>query len=279
MASSSSLVHLLLLIPALLLLLMSNKSLRCEAGNVLYDIGPMYPGEFLKYQDYVLMLQLDCNLVLYDKSKKIWSTETSATSCSLELKTTGELVLSSGSGESIWSSSGRSPKLGKYVLVLQEDRNLVVYGPLVWQTNTGLSTIYPPPTPIDMDGSSENVLIPRHVRYPGNSLKNGQWELKLETNCNLVLYEEGDKVIWSTNTEGKIEDGCYLKNDANGNVGVYNGNGEKIWETGTSNDHSLLVLQNDRNLALYGPPIWATYTQLPSTHLHTNTTTLPLFSS
>ncbi|KAJ8623766.1 hypothetical protein MRB53_032296 [Persea americana] len=91
----------------------------------------MYPGEFLKYQDYLLMLQLDFNLVFYDKSKKIWSTETNASSCSLELKTTGELVLSSGSRQSMWSKSGRSPKLGKYVLVLQEDRNLVVWTPSV----------------------------------------------------------------------------------------------------------------------------------------------------
>ncbi|XXG84924.1 hypothetical protein AAC387_Pa11g0124 [Persea americana] len=268
---ASRLVH-LLLIPALLLL-------RCEAGNVLYNIGPMYPGGFLKYQDYVLMLQLDCNLVLYDKSETVWSTKTKASSCSLQLKITGELVLSSGSGETLWSSRRRGSKLGKYVFVLQEDRNLVVYGTPLWDTSTSLSTpIYPPRIPIDKDPRAANVLIPRRILYPGDSLKNGQWELKLETNCNLVLYEDGDKVIWATNVTRNVVDGCYLRNNVAGNLVVYDGSGNTIWATGTSTTHSLLVLQSDRDLILYGPAIWASST-IPSTHVHKNATTLPLLSA
>ncbi|RWR91657.1 mannose-specific lectin 3-like protein [Cinnamomum micranthum f. kanehirae] len=269
---AGGLVH-LLLIPALFLL-------RCEAGNVLYNIGPMYRGGFLKYKDYVLMLQLDCNLVLYDKNKAVWSTKTKASSCSLQLKTTGELVLSGRSGETLWSSGTRGSEQGKYVFVLQEDRNLVVYGTQLWDTNTGLSTpIHPPLTPIDMDPRAENALIPRRILYPGNSVKKGQWELKLETNCNLVLYEDGDKVIWATNVTGKKEDGCYLKNDAEGGLYVNDGSGNTIWTTGTSTPLSLLVLQSDRDLVLYGPAIWASST-IPSTHLHKNaTTTLPLLSA
>ncbi|RWR91656.1 mannose-binding lectin ALA [Cinnamomum micranthum f. kanehirae] len=224
MASNSRLVH-LLLIPALLLL-------RCEAGNVFYNIGPMYPGGFLRYQDYVLMLQLDCNLVLYDRNETVWSTNTEASSCSLQLQGTGELVLSNGSGGTLWSSGRRGSRQGNYVFVLQEDRNLVVYGPPLWDANTSLSTpIYPPRTPIDMDPRAENVLIPRRILYPGYSLKNGQWELKLETDCNLVLYEDGDKVIWATNVTGNIVDGCYLRNNLGGNVVVYDGSGNTIWAT------------------------------------------------
>lgn len=273
-----------ILIPAFLLLLLSNKPMRCEAGNVLAVTGPMYPGQFLRYQDYVLMLQPDCNLVLYDKSQTIWATNTKASTCSLTLQRTGELVLSDGSGNRMWGSNKKGGQ-GNYVLVLQKDRNLVVYGTGRWCSKTNLAATSPPRIPIDMDMRAENVLIPGSILYPGNSLKNGKWELKLESSCNLVLYEDGDKVIWSTNTAGKAT-ACYLRIEVNGNLNLYSGAGNKIWTTGTGAGYSVLVLQNDRNLCIYGPGIWNTGTQksglsLPFSHYDdTNTTTiLPILSS
>lgn len=270
-----------ILIPAFLLMLLSNKPMRCEAGNVLSVTGPMYPGQFLRNQDYVLMLQPDCNLVLYDKSQTIWATNTKASTCSLTLQRTGELVLSDGSGKRLWGSS-KTGGQGNYVLVLQKDRNLVVYGTGRWCSKTNLVATSPPRIPIDMDMRAEYVLYPGSFLYPGNSLKNGKWELKLEPSCNLVLYEDGDKVIWSTNTAGKAN-ACYLRIEVNGNLNLYSGAGIIIWTSGTGAGYSALVLQNDRNLCVYGPGIWNTGTQksglgLPFAHPNTNSTipTLPL---
>lgn len=277
---ASRLVH-LLLIPALFLLLLSNKPLRCEAGSVLNEIGPMYPGQFLRNEDYVLMLQPDCNLVLYDKSQTIWATNTKASTCSLTLERTGELVLSDGSGNRMWGSNRRGGQ-GHYVLVLQKDRNLVVFGPGRWDSGTGVATS-PPRIPISMDMRAENVLYPGSILYPGNSLKNENWELKLESSCNLVLYEDGDEVIWSTNTAGKAN-ACYLKMELTGNLNLYAGGGNTLWTAGRSVGNSVLVLQNDRNLVIRGPAIWTSATQtsrlsLPFAHHDANTiTTLPLLS-
>ncbi|XXG84926.1 hypothetical protein AAC387_Pa11g0126 [Persea americana] len=276
--------YFVIVISAFLLLLLSNNPLRCEAGNVLYVTGPMYPGQFLRNQDYVLMLQPDCNLVLYDKSQAFWATNTKASTCSLTLERTGELVLSNGSGNRMWGSNKKGGQ-GDYVLVLQKDRNLVVYGPPRWASKTQVAATSPPRIPTDMDMRAENVLYPGSILYPGNSLKNKNWELRLEPSCNLVLYENGDKVIWSTNTAGKAN-ACYLKMELNGNLHLYAGGGNTLWAAGTGAGYSVLVLQSDRNLVIFGPGIWNTGTPksglgLPaSLHHDTNTiTTLPLFSS
>lgn len=117
-----------------------------------------------------------------------------------------------------------------------------------------------PRAPFDPDIRAENVLIPGSVFYPGNALKNENWELKLESNCNLVLYENGDNVVWDTNTGGKA-DTCYLRMETSGNLVLYNGSGENMWASNTAGaGYSVLVLQNDRNLVICGPAIWATST-------------------
>lgn len=129
-SSSSSSLPSLVLLKAILLLLISNNPLKCKAGNVLYSAGPMYPGQFLKYKDYKLALQQDCNMVLSDNSggNQVWATNTGSSACYLKLHGTGLAALYNNVGNRIWNTNKQNGN-GNSVLVLRKDRNLAIYGP------------------------------------------------------------------------------------------------------------------------------------------------------
>ncbi|KAJ3686232.1 hypothetical protein LUZ61_015396 [Rhynchospora tenuis] len=103
------------------------------ADNVLYSGDTLYGGQSLSYGNYILTMQTDCNLVLYDHGRAVWSSNTynKGYSCTLRMQTDGNLVIYDGSNRAIWATNtGRQQ--GNYVLVVQRDRNLVIYGGAIW---------------------------------------------------------------------------------------------------------------------------------------------------
>ncbi|XP_074567983.1 mannose-specific lectin-like [Curcuma longa] len=109
------------------------------AHNVLYTNEKLQEGQSLTLDDYAFTLQSGCNLVLYDKDEAVWSsnTEGKGDNCFLTMQTDGNLVLYElGNDNSVWNSETGHNPLGTYVLVLQRDRNVVVYGPSKWTTGT-----------------------------------------------------------------------------------------------------------------------------------------------
>ena len=123
----------LLAIPAVLGLLVPS----CMADNVLYTDESLYTGQSLTYGAYYLVMQTDCNLVLYDAGKPIWATDTGGlgSDCHATMQSDGNLVVYSSRGNSVWASN-TNRNTDYYVLVLQKDRNLVIYGPAIWATAT-----------------------------------------------------------------------------------------------------------------------------------------------
>ncbi|KAL5996898.1 hypothetical protein ACLOJK_007821 [Asimina triloba] len=80
-------------------------------------------------------MQEDCNLVLYDNNNAVWFSGTDtfpAMYCYATLKTDGTFVIYSPDGRYVvWASTpGGDP--GSYVLLLQKNRDLVIYGLLLW---------------------------------------------------------------------------------------------------------------------------------------------------
>ena len=55
--------------------------------------------------------------------------------------------------------------------------------------------------------------------------------LKVQSDGNVVLYDEGGHPVWASNTEGN--DGAYLAVQDDGNAVVYDKAGEPIWATNT----------------------------------------------
>ncbi len=105
------------------------------------------PGEVLRPNDaltsptgqYVLMLQADGNLVLYEgDNQPVWASQTDGQDvATATMQDDGNLVLYSSGGDPVWAS--QTDGHGGAVLVLQDDRNLVLYdadGSPIWATDT-----------------------------------------------------------------------------------------------------------------------------------------------
>lgn len=95
----------------------------------------------------------------------------------------------------------------------------------------------------------------------GRSLtsSNGRYRLTYQTDGNLVLYDDVDRVaLWWTGTGGGSARHALLQSD--GNFVVYDAQGTGVWSTGTAgNPNARLAVQNDGNLVLSradGQPIW-----------------------
>ncbi|XP_078176881.1 mannose-specific lectin-like [Carex rostrata] len=133
MASPTPLTTLLILSAALAFLAPSS-----SADYVLFSGDTLYGGQSLSYGNYVLTMQADCNLVLYDNGQAVWSSGTYnlGYSCNLRMQTDGNLVIYDGSNSALWASNTGMGSQSNYVLVIQRDRNVVIYGPAIWATGS-----------------------------------------------------------------------------------------------------------------------------------------------
>ncbi|MDN5275356.1 MAG: Curculin protein [Candidatus Saccharibacteria bacterium] len=109
----------------------SNSALQDQTGLVARKLpanSTMHPGQSLTTPDrnYHLDFQTDGNLVLYSKTKALWSSGTyQKNSAQAVIQLDGNLVISDFNDRAIWSSgtAGR----GASELLLQQDANLVIY--------------------------------------------------------------------------------------------------------------------------------------------------------
>lgn len=60
---------------------------------------------------------------------------------------------------------------------------------------------------------------------------NGQYRLVMQSDGNLVLYDQNNSALWATGTDGNP--GSFLVIQDDGNVVVYKPN-QPIWATGTN---------------------------------------------
>ncbi|KAK9144330.1 hypothetical protein Sjap_004233 [Stephania japonica] len=124
------------------------------AKNTICNGESLNTGEYLENQPYMLVMQGDCNLVLYKDYgyTAIWSTGTQGKgkTCKAALLNNGKLVVVGDSGTVLWDS-GKTSCPNPYRLVMQSDGNLVIYGSALWHTNTA----QPPPKGIDLMSVTE----------------------------------------------------------------------------------------------------------------------------
>nr|CAD1823336.1 unnamed protein product [Ananas comosus var. bracteatus] len=110
----------------------------CNAHNILYTNEVLYSGQSLTLGNYSFTMRRDCNLVLYDSGKALWTSGTAnqGSNCYLRMQPDGNLVLYDGSNTARWASNTWGSG-GNSICVLQHNRNVVVYGPARWSTGTG----------------------------------------------------------------------------------------------------------------------------------------------
>ncbi|KAK1265033.1 Mannose-specific lectin [Acorus gramineus] len=124
-----------------MILIISLTSSPCEAQK-----NTMFSGEILGmqsslwYGNFRLIMQADCNLVLFDRGREVWSTNTEGKGsfCHLKMQSDANLVIYNYNDKPIWSTK-TSRRNGNYMLVLQKDRNVVIYGTAFWSTKTYVS--------------------------------------------------------------------------------------------------------------------------------------------
>ncbi|PKU75608.1 Mannose-specific lectin [Dendrobium catenatum] len=122
------------------------------AGVSTAPTNQLLPGDILKTgqkisnANYTLLMQPDCNLVLYGSSSQaIWYTHTNdkGSECELRLQTDGNLAIHDKDGKLIWQTATNGT-IGNYVLLMQRDHNVVLYGKPIWDSGTG--SVRVPPT-------------------------------------------------------------------------------------------------------------------------------------
>lgn len=88
---------------------------------------------------------------------------------------------------------------------------------------------------------------------------NGLYQLDMQSDGNLVIYNILQRPIWASNTVGT--GATYLALGSDGNLGVYTPNGTSVWTTNSLNQGATYVtLGDDGNFAVYksdGTPVWA----------------------
>ena len=117
----------------------------CMADNFLLSPNSLREGQFLAYGNYIFVLQRgQCNLVLYDTGVAVWTSNrpppgSNTLRCYATMQRDGNFVLYNRNGTAVWSS-GTSRGQNNYVLILQPDRNVVIYGGSIWATGTNIPT-------------------------------------------------------------------------------------------------------------------------------------------
>ena len=107
--------------------------------------------------------------------------------------------------------------------------------------------------------------------FPGQELpigarlesNNGNYKFIMQTDGNLVLYDQNGKAIWASGTNNIAIQRCIMQTD--GNLVLYRYDGKAAWSSGTyGKPNSLLNVQNDGNVVIYFDPkpeaVWATGT-------------------
>jgi hypothetical protein len=197
--------------------------------------------------------------------------------CRLVMQDDGNLVLYNDAGRALWFS-GTAGNPGAYLAMQASDGNLVIYGPSgtpLWASGTtgdaGDVLRLGDDANLVLEGSDGGTLwqtfSTNHTLADGETLgapqilfaTNHEYQLAMQSDGNLVLYNNFGRAIWASNTAGNP--GAYLAMQASdGNLVIYGASGTPLWASGTAgNPGDALQVQADGNLVIYnssGQAIW-----------------------
>ncbi|XP_058106569.1 mannose-specific lectin-like [Magnolia sinica] len=107
---------------------------------------------------------------------------------------------------------------------------------------------------------AEDILFHDESLNTGEFLENGPYRFIMQADCNLVLYVNTTRALWSSRTNGRGTS-CRATLQNNGNLVVLSGT-DVVWTSNTAvgaNNYRLIV-QGDGNVVIYGAAMWATNT-------------------
>jgi len=219
----------------------------------------MYDGQTITSLkgEFKAVVQGDGNFVVYQGTKPLWSskTEKRGSGCSLEIHEDNNVVLYDAKRNKIWATQTADKGKSPVHLIQQDDGNLVLYdddGKALWASKSCVT---------------DDTLTYDRTLHEDQSLssQNGVYKLTMQGDGNLVLYKEGKKPIWASNTCAKGTGPYKLVNQADGNLVLYDSSNKPHFSSGTcgkGNKCQKLVVQDDGNCVLYEDtkPLWSTQT-------------------
>jgi len=233
------------------------------AGNALFGNQTQY----LSNSGYYLVMQPDCNLVMYRGSSlatshQVWQTSTAGngSDCWLTMQADSDLVMynaTCGPPCALWAS--KSYMSGKpdpsFFLMLQSNGELDIYN--FQNDNPKLYSTVVSVNPLDPSGSPPLFNV-RLVTTPTlycygpymaigyylpkmSSLQNGPFSLTLGTDCTLQSKNgSNNKVLWETpSNASRLEQQCELTLQQDGKLQIQTSDtNEILWTTNTTGDSS-----------------------------------------
>jgi hypothetical protein len=208
-------------------------------------------GQALGVGKAYLIMQTDGNLVLYDEAGRArWASNTVGRGDHATFQSDGNFVVYTSSGVPLWASNTWGHPFA--VLMVQEDGNVVIYPNAAWATNTVCGCVGDPL-------GATLVSAPYYIFAGSGILSANAWyNLTMQTDGNLVLYDGVGRALWASNTVGR---GSFAVFQGDGNFVVYTSSGGAVWSSNTwGRQGAVLALQDDGNVVVYNRAIWATNT-------------------
>jgi hypothetical protein len=233
-----------------------------SAGNILFGNQTQY----LSNSGYYLVMQPDCNLVMYRGSSlatshQVWRAlyiYENGSDCWLTMQTNGNLVVYNTSNLSQWDSQSATTGLpsSSYFAMLQSTGELDVYdfqndNPTLYKTPVPRSSVDPTSAEDPPSFNISLATIPT-LSFDGpymaigyyfsqtSLLQNGPFNLTLETNCTLQSKNGNNTVLWEnpSNAAGS-EQKCEMTLQQDGNLQIQTSDtNEILWSTNTTGDSS-----------------------------------------
>jgi hypothetical protein len=227
-----------------------------------------------------LAMQTDGNLVIYTSaSKPVWASNTAGTGSgnNLNMQVDGNLVVYTSAAKPVWASgAGAADQLcathslgldqyihssdGQYKLLMQDDGNLVLYGPngATWASNTVGSG----GTSVNMQGDGNLVIYTPSGSpvWSSNTAPSSNDRLVMQTDGNLVIYSQGGLPLWSS--RGGLTGYSAFQLRAGQSLAA----GQALWSTDGRYE---AVMQTDGNFVEYGPSgvVWASASGVAGSHI------------
>ena len=217
--------------------------------------------------EYTLIFEANANLVLYrnmNGTEQVWWQSGVNIVTSAAIGGTGTTIMQADGNfvtygrrggtsgvEAVFSSNtGGNPNS---YLVVEDDGYAAVYSPegtRLWSTKTGPE-------------ATGDTMQPGEMLYRSIESANGLYTLVYQDDGNLVLYPNGStNALWASGTQGTSQGSAIMQTD--GNLVVYDQSGSPVFATNTEgNPGSSLVLENDGNVVIYAPDetvLWETNT-------------------
>ncbi|KAF9590495.1 hypothetical protein IFM89_035468 [Coptis chinensis] len=107
---------------------------------------------------------------------------------------------------------------------------------------------------------SEDILFSGDILNSNEFIENGPYRFIMQSDCNLVLYMNRNRVLWNSATNGRGTS-CRATLQNNGNLVILSGT-DVVWSSQSAQgpNNYRLIIQGDGNVVIYGASLWATNT-------------------